>query len=77
MTNNDLSALADFDDDMFDEGAILDWALSDTGGGLPEVSARPFARWLNNEWNDFADESGAQTNEDVLKGALMHWMGDA
>lgn len=72
---NNLSDLADFQDDNFDEAAILKWAMSDTGGDLPRVSARPFASWLNEEWNSFSDDSGTLTNEDVLKGALAHWTG--
>lgn len=75
MSNNDPSALADFEDDSFDEQAILTWASSDAGGALPAVSAHPFASWLNEAWNDFDDESGAQSNEDVLKGALDFWTG--
>lgn len=72
---NDINALANFDEATFDEAAILKWAESDTGGGLPEESARPFARWLDNAWNEFDDESGTPTNEDVLKGALKYWTG--
>lgn len=75
MSNNDLSALADFEEDQFDEAAMVKWALSDTGGGLPAVSAHPFASWLNAEWNDYDDGTGTQTNEDVLKGAWEFWTG--
>ncbi|HEX5705641.1 MAG TPA: hypothetical protein VFX97_20750 [Pyrinomonadaceae bacterium] len=71
--NNDLSALADFDDDNFDENAIRNWATET--GGLPDESAFPFASWLNGVWNGFDDGSGAQTNEDILKSALGFWTG--
>lgn len=71
--NNDPSALADFVDDNFDENAIRNWATET--GHLPDVSAFPFASWLNSAWNDFDDDSGAQTNEDILKGALEFWTG--
>ncbi len=70
-----LTSLANFEDDGFAYFKILNWADSDTGGGLPYVSALPFAHWLNNAWNDFDDGEGKLTNEDVLKGALDHWTG--
>jgi hypothetical protein len=66
---------ADFEEPVFSPSEILAWATSETGGGLPDVSARPFATWLDFTWNDFGDESEIQTNEDVLKGALEHWTG--
>lgn len=53
---------------------IREWAEDE--GGLPAVSARPFAVWLDEvfyEWN----EGGDFTNEDVLKGARAHWVGEA
>jgi hypothetical protein len=67
--------IAEFGDEEFDYYKIKNWALADDGGGLPEVSAQPFANWINNAWNEFDDESGTQTNEDVLKGALDYWTG--
>lgn len=66
---------ADFEKNVFGYDLIKEWALSDAGGSLPDVSARPFATWLDFTWNDFGDESEIQTNEDVLKGALEHWTG--
>jgi hypothetical protein len=72
-----ITDLADFEDDGFDYYKIKNWTESDTGGGLPAVSAQPFANWINNQWNDFDDGSGTQTNEDVLKGALAFWTGQA
>lgn len=66
---------ADFETTSFGYFEMLAWATSDTGGGLPDVSARPFAAWLDGVWNQFDDGSGTQTNEDVLKGALSDWTG--
>lgn len=73
--SNDPSALADFDEALFDEAAILKWATGP--GSLPLESVRPFSRWLDNAWNEFDDQTGTLTNEDVLKGALAHWTGRA
>ena len=67
--------LADFEDAVFGYRLIKEWAMSDEGGGLPSVSARPFAAWIDSEWNGFDDGSGTQTNEDILKGALDFWRG--
>lgn len=65
--------LADFDADGFTEQDIRTWATEH--GGLPDVSAFPFASWLDQSWNDYNDGSGTQTNEDVLTGALGFWTG--
>lgn len=73
--SNDPSALADFENDAFDQDAIRKWAQEQAG--LPAVSADPFCWWLNGVWNDYDDSSGTQTNEDVLNGALAHWKGEA
>lgn len=73
--NGELSAHADFEEAMFDMDDILEWAQTDTGGGLPYVSAQPFASWLDSVWSDYDDGTGDQTNEDVLKGALSFWTG--
>ncbi|MFH9248209.1 hypothetical protein ACH4LK_22610 [Streptomyces lydicus] len=45
-----------------------------TAGELPEVSARPFAKWLHGAWFDFSEEPGP-TNGDIIAGALAHWRG--
>lgn len=68
---------ADFDGPVseFDFKLILEWALADGGGGLPSVSARPFAAWLDENWNEFDDGEDKLTNKDVLEGALGHWTG--
>lgn len=70
-----ITDLAEFEYGLFGYNLIKRWALSDTGGGLPAVSAHPFADWLNDSFNDFDDGSGTQTNEDILKGALDFWRG--
>lgn len=41
---------------------------------LPLVSARPFAAWLDAEWNGF-NEDGDLTNGQVIAGALAFWRG--
>lgn len=53
---------------------IREWAEDE--GGLPAVSARPFAAWLDENFYDF-NEDGEATNEQVLKGARAHWVGEA
>lgn len=42
--------------------------------GLPPYSARPFAAWLHEVWNDF-NEDGDKTNGEVIAGALADWRG--
>lgn len=45
---------------------------------LPEVSAFPFAHWLNESWFDFVDDPEAnRTNGQVISGALAAWRGQA
>ena len=74
-TRTALGRPADFETTAFGYARIKEWAVSDKGGGLPLVSAQPFANWLNNEWNDFDDGEGKLTNADVLYGAWKHWTG--
>lgn len=76
-----LKALAEMEDGDSRPGVkaltrydIREWAEDD--GGLPAVSARPFAAWLNEVFYDF-NEGGELTNEQVLKGARAHWVGEA
>lgn len=81
MNQSLLKALAEMEDGDDRPGVkalarndIREWA--EDAGGLPAVSARPFAAWLNEvfyEWN----EDGELTNEQVLKGARAHWVGEA
>lgn len=75
-TGQNVTDLAEFEVGLFGYNLIKRWALSSTGGGLPEVSARPFATWLHDSWNDFDDGSGTMTNEVILKGALAFWKGE-
>jgi len=53
---------------------IRAWALSEDGGALPEYSARPFAGWLFNVWENWTEEPET-TVGDVLKGAVSDWCG--
>lgn len=83
MNRSLLKALAEMEDGDDRPGVkavtvsdIRYWAQDDNGGGLPAPSARAFAAWLDEcfyEWNG----DGDQTNEDVLKGARAHWVGEA
>jgi hypothetical protein len=44
--------------------------------GLPNVSAYPFAAWLQNAWFDFIDpDSPETTNGQIVYGAVQHWIG--
>lgn len=43
---------------------------------LPRYSAKPFAAWVWESWNDFNDD-GTQTNGQVIVGALADWRGNA
>jgi hypothetical protein len=43
---------------------------------LPSVSARSFAAWIHENWNDW-NEDGDLTNGQVIAGALAHWRGQA
>lgn len=72
-----ITDVADFNEAVFGYFEMLKWAESSSGGGLPNVSARPFAAWLDGIWRDFDDSSGTQTNEDILKGAVAFWTGRA
>lgn len=47
-----------------------------TAGELPIESARPFAAWLDEGWNDW-NEDGDLTNGQVISGALAYWRGQA
>jgi hypothetical protein len=53
---------------------IRDWAEAEDGGTLPEPSARAFALWLNEEWNDWT-EDGETTVKDAFEGAVAQWCG--
>ncbi len=70
-----LNAPANFEETEFGEDEILAWARHDQGGGLPFPAARPFAGWLDRNWNEFVDPEKDQSNLDVLWGALDDWTG--
>lgn len=55
-----------------DEAMIREYVIA--AGELPEVSARPFAEWLHEQWFDFTEDSGL-TNREVIEGALAYWRG--
>lgn len=42
---------------------------------LPVASAMAFARWLYNEWVEYDDDTGIQTNGQIIAGALAFWRG--
>lgn len=52
--------------------AIFDFVTK--SGQLPEESARPFAAWLDGEWNTF-NEDEDKTAGEVIAGALAYWRG--
>lgn len=53
-------------------GMIHEYVTSN--GELPEESARPFAAWLDEAWNEW-NEDGRLTNGEVIAGALAYWRG--
>lgn len=53
---------------------ILAWAMDPDMGALPARSARPFADWLSDEWDEWTDNEGATVGE-ILSGAVMDWCG--
>jgi hypothetical protein len=83
MNKNLLKALAEMEDGDDRPGVkalstydIREWAEDPHGGGLPAVSADAFAKWLDGVFYDWS-EDGETTNEDILKGARAHWVGEA
>lgn len=53
---------------------IILWAQWEDGGGLPDVSARAFGYWLNENWNEWTEDPEA-TVKSVLEGAVSDWCG--
>lgn len=53
---------------------ILGWAMDPDHGGLPQASAKAFANWLDNNWEDWTEEPQTTTKE-VLEGAVTDWCG--
>jgi len=74
-TKDALKLPADFEKPEFGYLKIRDWAESIEGGSISLASAKAFANWLNQAWNDYGDSDDLQTNEDVLYGALSDWTG--
>lgn len=52
----------------------LDWALDPDHGGLPRSSAKAFADWLDNVWDEWTEDP-TTTTKDVLEGAVTDWCG--
>lgn len=52
---------------------IFAWAQDPEHGGLPERSARGFADWLSNGWDDWCEEPIKV--KDLLEGAVTQWCG--
>jgi hypothetical protein len=57
-----------------DWGGIYDWATSENGGQLPGESARAFASWLDENWNEWTDDEESTVGS-VLDGAVTEWCG--
>lgn len=55
------------------EEAIFTYVFRDLNA-LPVHSARPFAAWLDETWNEF-NEDEDQTVGEVIAGALAYWRG--
>lgn len=57
-----------------DTQMIFEWVI--TEHMLPDYSARHFAEWLHENWNDFAESAdGLVTNRSVIHGAVTEWCG--
>jgi hypothetical protein len=56
------------------EMMISDYIIA--SGALPRESAKPFASYVHERWNDYS-EDGELTNGDVIAGALAFWRGEA
>lgn len=74
-TKRDLENLANFEEPVFDQDMIRDWAQSDDGAGLPYPSALAFSTWLDTGWPEYDDPERDQTNADILWSALDEWTG--
>jgi len=59
---------------LVDWSQINDWASDPDLGGLPTASARAFATWLNENWDDWTENEEA-TVKDILEGAVTDWCG--
>lgn len=81
MTDLDPKALAECGHTELDErdgvqevsaGMIREYVIAENE--LPPESARPFAAYLHEVWNDY-NEDGTATNGEVIAGALAFWRG--
>jgi hypothetical protein len=85
MTNEKLNpeALAQLDDNDDRDGVqevtpAMITAYAMEAHGLPDVSARPFGDWLDENWFDWADDTHPpMTNGALISGAVAHWTGKA
>jgi len=59
---------------LVDWSQIRDWASDPDLGGLPAASARAFATWLNENWNNWTEDEEA-TVRSILEGAVTDWCG--
>lgn len=57
-----------------EERDIRAWAEAPDGGGLPRESARAFADWLWENWNNWTEDEDT-TVQQVLLGAVEEWCG--
>lgn len=74
---NALAACGDAEEDARPGVQPVTWDMiynHVVGRELPEQSAKPFADYLDEEWNDYVDDP-ADTNGKVLAGALEFWRG--
>lgn len=60
-----------------DHDTILEWAMDDHGGRLPEVSAKPFAQWLSKTYYSYGMKGLNTTLGDVLQHGRAIWVGEA
>ncbi|MFI8792597.1 hypothetical protein [Streptomyces sp. NPDC055105] len=56
---------------------IRSWAEAEDGGRMDWPAAEYFTKCLVHQQYSFADDSGLQTNTDVLKAALDMWVNGA
>lgn len=52
----------------------LDWARDPEYGGLPEASARAFANWLDNVWENWTEEPETTVGQ-IFESAVTEWCG--
>lgn len=52
----------------------LEWAEDPEMGALPHESAKAFALWLDETWNDWAEDPGVTVRQ-IFEGAVEQWCG--